>query len=342
MKSLNIGFLGTGWIASTYAKALAKLPDVRITALCNRHVERALKFNTDYAGGHAECYDDFDKMMAMESMDALFVCITPGSHDGQVEEAAARGIHLVLEKPIALTQQRADSIEAAVTKAGVHCQIGHHMRHSGPARKLKQMIDDGSAGRPLMMQGRFFVNGLFPTWWRDPKIGGGQLVEQSIHCYDLARYFFGDAKTVVGFKDKLTHERFADYHVDDASAATILFKNRGIASLCASNCADPTKGSTLFSVACEKVYVEFRSPDEAEFVMHSGQVGDEIADKNAVPREIVKTEGPTAYEELARNFIAAIQGKEKTRSTVRDGVEGLRLVLAVAKSSDEGGMPQAV
>ena len=175
MQTIRVGFLGTGWIASTYAKALVQLPQVKVTALCNHHIEKAKAFNTSHLGGEAACYDKFDQMLAGESLDALYICIPPGAHSGEAELAAARGIHLMLEKPIALTLARAESIAAAVKKAGVKCQIGHHMRHTAPVRKLKQMLTDGSAGRPVLLQGWFFVNGLFPKWWRDPKLGGGQL-----------------------------------------------------------------------------------------------------------------------------------------------------------------------
>jgi len=342
MKMLRVGFLGTGWIAGTYAKSLAKLPGVQITALCNRQIQKAEAFSNTYAGGTAQCYGNFDQMLAKEKLDALFVCLFPGAHDGQVEKAAAKGIHLLLEKPIALTQDRADSMKVAIKKAGVQCTIGFQMRHTAPSRKLKQMLIDGSAGRPLMMQGRFFVNGLFPKWWRDPNLGGGQLIEQSIHVYDMARYFLGEAKTVVGFKDMLFHHRFEDYKVDDVSAATIRFQNNAVASLCASNCADPTAGSVLATVLCEKVAVEFRSPDDATFVYHDGQVGDEIKDRANVKREDVKTDTHSSFDELTRNFLAAIRGEEPTRSTIDDGVESLRLVLAVGRSSDEGGAPQRV
>ena len=61
------------------------------------------------------------------------------------------------------------------------------------------MLVDGSAGRPVMMQGRFFTNALFPAWWRNPNIGGGQMIEQAIHIYDLARYFLGEAQIITAF-----------------------------------------------------------------------------------------------------------------------------------------------
>jgi predicted dehydrogenase len=336
---LRIGFLGTGWIASTYAKALRQLPQVRIVALCNHHVEKANAFNANHAEGAATCYDNFERMLASESLDALYVCIPPGAHNGEAELAAGRGIHLMLEKPIALTLARAESIAAAVTKAGVKCQIGFHMRHTAPVRKLKAMLSDGSAGRPLMLQGWFFANALFPKWWRDPNLGGGQLIEQSIHIYDMARHLLGTPDIITAFAGNLAHQRFPDYQVDDASASTVHFQSGAIASICASNCADPTAGSVGFNVFCEKVSVAFRSPTDAVFTYHGGKPSEEISDKSQVIHEPI-TGGPGPYDELSRNFVAAICDGEALRSNVTDGLESLRLVLAAAESSRLGGTPQ--
>jgi predicted dehydrogenase len=339
MKTLNIGILGTGGIATAYAKPLVQMQGLRVSALCNRTLAKAQAFNDKHLAGAATCYDDFDQMLAQESLDALFVCMPPGAHSGQAEKAARKGIHLMLEKPIALTLERAESIRSAVREGNVVCQIGHHFRHTEPVRKLKQMLTDGSAGRPLMMQARFYLNGLFPAWWRDPQMGGGQLIEQSIHLYDLARHVFGDAIAVAGFAGKLAHDRFDDYRVDDASASVVRFKNGGIASISACNLWEPQSGSVTFDVMCEKVLARFKSPTEAEFIYHDGRKSEEVRRDNiTVARETVRSEGQ--YGELARNFIAAVRGTESTRSTIDDGVEGLRLVLAVAHSSATGGAVQ--
>lgn len=279
-------------------------------------------------------------MLEEQKLDALYVCLPPGAHCGQAEAAAARGIHLMLEKPIALTMQRAESIRAAVKKAGVLCEIGHHWRHTAPVRRLKGMLEDGSAGRPLMMQGRFFVNALFPAWWRDPAMGGGQLIEQAIHVYDLARHFLGEAQTISAFVDGLNHQRFPDYRVDDVSASVIRFRNGAIASICGANCAEPCNGSVTSTVLCQNVMVEFRSPDEATFIYHGGKVSEEIAKgEGKVTREEVKNQGNN-YELLGANFISDIRGQEQLRSSVDDGVEDLRLVLAAAESSRADGTPQ--
>lgn len=332
--ALRVGFLGTGSIAQAHARSLLKLSDVQIVALCNRNIGKAQAFNEKLAGGKAVCYADFDQMIRTEAMDLLYVCLPPGGHTGQTELAAARGVHLMLEKPIALNDERATSIATAVRNAGVVCQIGHHMRHTAPAIHLRRLIDEGSTGRPVLFQGRFFTNALFPTWWRDPNMGGGQMIEQSIHLYDLARYFFGDAASIASLQDNRVHDRFADYKVDDVSASTVLFQNGAIANICASNCADPQAGSVTFTVLFEKVMAEFTKPDEATFSYHGGTPAEQWGD-GKVERETIRSDRPS-FDELSEDLVRAIREKRPTRSSVEDGLKSLQLVLAGARSSRDG------
>ena len=338
MRTLRFGLLGTGWIGERHARSLLKVPGTELVALCNRHLDKARAFDERVLGGVAARYDDFEAMLREQSLDALLICIPPGRHDGQAEAAAARGLHLMLEKPIALTLERGRSIADAVRAAGVTCAIGHHMRHAGPVRRLKQMIADGSAGRPVLFQGRFFANNLFPAWWRDPAIGGGQLVEQSIHLYDLARHLFGEARDVSAFVDRLAHDRVADYLVDDVSAATIRFANSAVASICASNCADPTAGSVAFTVLCERVMVEFRSPNDATFIHHGGRPAEALAGAS-VEREIARSDADN-FDALAADFVGAIREGRPARSSIDDGLRGLQLVLAAQASGRAGGAVQ--
>lgn len=338
MRTLRFALLGTGWIGERHVRSLLKVVDTAVVALCNRNVEKARAFNDRVLGGAAACYDDFDAMLREQTLDGLLICIPPGRHAGQAEAAARRGLHLMLEKPIALTMERANSIADAVRAAGVACTIGHHMRHAGPVRRLKQMTDDGTAGRPVLFQGRFFANNLFPAWWRDPAVGGGQLVEQSIHLYDVARHFFGEARDVTAFVDRLAHRDVADYRVDDVSASTIRFANGAIASICASNCADPTAGSVTWTVLCEKVYAEFKSPDEATFVYHGGRPGEAVSGVE-VRREVVRSDGDN-FDALAADFVDAIREGRPARSTIDDGVRDLALVLAAQASGLANGAAQ--
>ncbi len=340
MREIRAGIFGAGRIASQHVASLQRLQDVKIVAICSRSQKRADDLNARSLSGEAKAYSDFDAMVGEARLDVLYVCIPPGAHNGEVEKAARKKIHLYLEKPIALSLERAKSIADAVHAAGIKCQIGHHMRHSEPVRRLKEMLENGSAGKSLLMRAHWLCSVLHGEWWRDPRLGGGQLIEQAIHLYDLARYFLGEAEIVTGFVGKIGKDRFAQYTVDDTSAATIRFRNGAIGSLCASNSADPWHPSVGMTVVCEKVLVEFKSPDEALFLHHDGMVAEEAWKPGAKRKcEDVKSIS-NSHHEITRNFIAAIRDGEPLRSSVEDGIEDLRLVLSVAKSSAEGGAPQ--
>ena len=81
---------------------------------------------------------------------------------------------------------------------------------------------------------------------------------------------------------------------------------------------------------CEKVYVAFETIDKATFVYHDGKPSEEI--DGDVRKEVIVSEH-NCYDELNRNFIAAITDGEALRSGIEDGLESLRMVLACAQSS---------
>jgi len=340
MKEIRVGFLGAGRIAGQHVKSLQKLPGIRFVGVYNHNLAKAQDFNSQQLGGAARCYSTFSEMLAETPLDALYACLPPGAHNGEVEAAAGKGIHLFLEKPIALDLKRAQSIADAVHTSDIKCQVGFNMRHNEPVRQLKAMLQDGSAGRPLMMHAHWFSSALRGDWWRDPKMGGGHLIEQVIHLYDLARYFLGDPVSVTGLVANLGKSRFPQYAVDDTSAATIKFRNGAIASLCASNSADPWHPAVGATVICEKVFVQFKSPEDALFLHHNGMSAEEAWKPGAVRKcEDVKNLYNT-LDEINRNFIAALRDGEALRSNVDDGLQSLRLVLGVAKSSSENGALQ--
>ena len=130
---LRIAILGTGNMADAHAKNLRAQSDARIVAVCGTSTGKAKDFIQRHAPG-ATSHDDFSAMLDAAEPDAVYIAIPPYAHDGQTELAASRGIHLFLEKPIALTAEAADRIAVAVSRAGVVSQVGHCLRHGHAVR----------------------------------------------------------------------------------------------------------------------------------------------------------------------------------------------------------------
>ena len=132
---LRAGIIGCGGIANTHGRVLSELANrVTIAAVCDIERDRAEGFGTKYAGGKAAVYTDFTRMFAETGLDVVYVCLPPFAQSNEVELAAERGIHVFMEKPIALTTDLAHRIVNAVEKHQIKShvgftgvELGHHL-----------------------------------------------------------------------------------------------------------------------------------------------------------------------------------------------------------------------
>lgn len=134
---LRVAILGAGFIAKIHAERLRQRDDVECVAICKAvpAVAEAMAKQVGLAG--VRIFDDFERMLDEIRPDALYVCLPPFAHSGQVELAAERGIHLFLEKPIALTEERGSSMVRAIEKAGVVSQAGFQFRFRRSVERLR-------------------------------------------------------------------------------------------------------------------------------------------------------------------------------------------------------------
>ncbi|MGE5558925.1 MAG: Gfo/Idh/MocA family protein [Bacillota bacterium] len=325
-KTIKAAMLGAGFMGRTHAGNLAQI-GAEVVAICAR--EGAEELARGLSGQKPAVYGDFDKMLRTAGIDVLYVCLPPFAHDGQVEAAAQKGIHLFLEKPIALNTQKARSMVEAIKKAGVVSQVGYHMRFGAAVQELKRMIRDGSAGIPTLFDGRYECNCLHSDWWRDVKKSGGQVFEQIIHLYDMSRYLMGEAESVSGYTANLCHHVEQGYTVEDTSASLIRFKSGALANISGSNCAVPMEWNNPFTVVCQYVTAYFIDPNRAEFVL--------TGNKEPVRRKVQGEDN--MYLEETKAFIDAVLGKGPALCPVTEGLESLKLVESVVKSAAAGGRP---
>ncbi|MBI5725427.1 MAG: Gfo/Idh/MocA family oxidoreductase [Planctomycetes bacterium] len=333
---LRVGVVGTGFAGGTHAARLAKIAGVEVAAICDVQLENARKLAAEVAPA-AKCFGDFDKMLRFCRLDAAYICLPPFAHRGQVEAAAAKGLHLFLEKPLALTISRARSMVRAIEKAGVVGQVGYHMRFGHAVAALKRMIDGGKAGLPTLFAGRYFCNAIGKQWWCDAKRGGGQIFEQIIHIYDMAMHLLGKPVAVSTFAGNLLHRKVKGYTIEDTSASIIRFESGAMASIVGSNCAVPTQWTGDFRVVCRNVTADFAEPNTAVFTF-GGENPSEYywkTGKRPVPKTVAGD--IDCYLAEDRNFIDAVRGKCKPMAPVRDGLTSLLLVDAAVRSAKAGG-----
>ncbi|WP_308636368.1 Gfo/Idh/MocA family protein [Paenibacillus silvisoli] len=326
-QTIRVGIAGTGMMGQIHAKHLLNIPGVEVTAACGTTIEKAEAFCAAHTGGAARAYEDFNAMLDGETLDAVYICLPPYAHHGQVEAAARKGAAVFIEKPIALNTDIAGRMVTAIEEAGVVSQVGYHNRFGAAVLELKRLIDDGTAGVPTLFDGRYDCNSLHSPWWRDRSLSGGQVFEQAIHTYDLAMLFLGTPERVTGYTANLNHQEAEGYTVEDTSAAVIRFASGAMASITASNNAVPGEWNSSFTIICTKLTAHFKGSNKAEFIFTGGA--------EPVRREIDAELDVYAAETDA--FIAALRGEGAEVCPIREGLRSLRLVEQVMRSADENG-----
>jgi predicted dehydrogenase len=326
MNPLRTAILGCGNFAQRHAANIVQMPDeLQLVAFADHCEENARAFADRYTAGAAATYTDFHAMLDRERLDLLLVALPPFAHSDEVEAAAAHGVHLLVEKPIALTAEHAWRMVAAAEAAGIKTQVGFMFRFGAAVEHMKGLIESGEAGRAGLMSARYFCNSLHAPWWRDRSKSGGQLVEQVIHMIDLMRYLLGEPAAVFSRQENLFHTEMADYTVEDVSATVVSFRSGALGVIYATNGAIPLRWINDYHVVAQKVTADFANANNAVF---------HFTAQPSTPPLTVAEERNVHVAEL-RDLIRAIRTGGATRTPLREGALSLDLALAAAASSAE-------
>jgi len=326
MDTLKVGIVGAGFMGQMHTGNLEQLDAVEVTCVCDVNLDAAQKLCV-IAGPNATAYTSFDEMLAAEKLDVLYVCLPPFAHNGEVQKAAAKGIHLFLEKPIAINSEKAADMVNAIKAADVNSQVGFHMRFYKSIRELSAKVADGSAGKPVLFQGRFWCNLEGSAWWKNKEQSGGQIYEQLIHIYDLAIYLFGEPKTACGFLNNILHTDDPTYTVEDVSAGLVQFENGAVATITGSNASSvPVHFFGDFQINFENVNLEYKSSGQSWVSPDTGTLycGEEKT-------EVTETENAHFLE--TKEFIEAIRAGRPAAIPASEGLKSIRLIEQIIASA---------
>jgi len=316
--AIKVAFIGSGGIAGYHLSHLEKIPDVQLVAFCDVQADRAGARAKQYK---ARAYTDHRRMLDAAKPDAVYVCVPPFAHGKAELDAVARGCHIFVEKPIALSMDTAHEIRDAIAEAGVVSAVGYQDRYQDIIAKLRLTLRKHKVATAM----GYWMGGMPGVpWWRVKAESGGQHTEQTTHIFDMMRYLFGEADTVYAAASRGLMTSVPNYDVEDVSAATLVFRKGMVATVYSACClkAGGKVGIDIFCTDCRIEYVERQSvtvreasrTEEIRNVADYGQAIDEA-------------------------FIGAVRskGKEnKVLSPYDDACKSLALSLAVDRSLATG------
>lgn len=337
------GVIGAGGIAlrRTIPEAVAMPGRAELTAVMDLDPERAEAVGKKFGVPH---YSSEAELLAAD-IDAIYIATPPNVHCRQVVQAAEAGKHILCEKPVALSVDEIDRMEAAVSKAGVKFMLGFCMRNNVYHRKARELVQSGALGSIVM--GRAQLTCWYPpipgAWRQDVSIGGGgSLIDMGTHCLDILEWITGSKIVeVVGFEDLLVHAyptkvedtstviaRLANgahcivdnyFNLPDAAAQNTLELHGAKGSIIGHGTIGQDPTGRMFSVIQPQV---------------TGYDANQVRD-NEAKREDYHLDGVSLYGQMINIFADCIIEDKEPPVTLEDGRHSVKLVDAIYRAARE-------
>ena len=315
MNKTRIGFIGVGGIAHRHLDILSSFEDVSLAAFADTNTQRAEEAASRFG---AKAFDDHRKMLDETELDAVYICIPPFAHGDAERDVISRSIPFFVEKPITLDIALAEELAAAVKAANLITGVGYHWRYLDTTEEAKRLLAENPA---QLLSGYWLDQTPPPQWWWKKDGSGGQMVEQTTHIIDLARYLVGEVTEVygrAGFKDR---SEFPGLDVPAVTTANLSFQSGVIANI-SSTCLLGWSHKIGLNIFADRLAIELTDHD----IMVDVGAG----------RPVRHAEGDPVWRE-DRDFIDAVRGGENyIRCDYADALVTHRVALAISSSAFSG------
>jgi predicted dehydrogenase len=157
----GFGVIGTGLWGEYHALTYSTHPGAELVAVCDANGKRAAQIAAEY--GARRWYADYHELLADQEIDAVTVATPDFLHTEIGVAAAEAGKDILMEKPLALTVEDCQAVIRAASKAGVKLMVDFHNRWSPPFNNLKQRLQAGELGEPVLVNSRLNNTIFVPT-----------------------------------------------------------------------------------------------------------------------------------------------------------------------------------
>lgn len=352
MDKLRVGLYGYGKVAELHAKAAASLPDLELVSVCGRDKAKREAFAARWS---IQPRASAAEMAERDRSQAVIVTTPHPLHRAHSVECSEAGLHVLVEKPMALRVEDCDAMVAASAAAGRLLGVVSQRRWYPAVRRVREAIDSGALGRPALGQ-------VVMLGWRDEAYyrsdpwrgswsgeGGGVLVNQAPHQLDLISWFMGPVVEVSAYWANLNHPYI---EVEDTAVAALRFPGGALGSVMVSNSQKPGIYAKVHVHGASGASAGVQTDGGAMFIAgRSGVLEPPVNDLWTIPGEesrlarwkaedeaFFKTVDATWYFfalQLAE-FAQAIREGRDCAVPGREGREAVRLMEAIYASGREG------
>lgn len=314
---MRVGLVGAGFMGGVHLSAYANIPEVEVVGVADASIENAARA-AQTAG--ARPYASYDELIAAEDVEVVDVCLPTAFHRDVAVRAAGEGRHVILEKPIARTNEDAREILDAFSAEGPRLFVGHVVRFFPEYVAIKEKVEAGDLGTvgvvrtsrrsPLLLG--------WNDWYADWRASGGVLLDLVIHDFDFLRWTLGEVERVYA-RGILGRE----YNRLDYALVTLRFRGGAIAHV-EGHWGYPGPFNYSIEVAGSRALLTANSTEPAAL---------ELIRTPDAPGEVPGlAAGKSPYEAELAHFIRCIATGAESIVEGRDAYEALRISLAATES----------
>jgi predicted dehydrogenase len=331
----RVALIGLGMASTPHAKSLADLADrVEVTAAYSPTEARRREFAERW---NLPVVDSADEIFSDSLVDAVLVLTPPSTHLELVERAASAGKHVLLEKPVEITTDRAIRLVETTERAGVKLAVMLQHRFRPVSVALAGIVAEGRLGRLVDASARL-ANWRPQSYYDQPgrgtkaRDGGGVLLTQGIHTLDLLISLAGVPVEVTAYATTTPVHRM---ETEDLVAAAIRFADGALGTVSATTCAYPghpdaigligTKGSARI----EDTRLTAHFHDGSEIRQDDGALGGGSgADPMAFPHH--------HHRAVIADFLDSLDERREPKVSGREALKVHRLIDALLRSAETG------
>lgn len=340
-RRLGYAVVGLG-IGMAHADAAYASRHAELVAVCDLQEDRLAKAQRKYPG--VTLYTDVRELLKDDRVECISVCLPSAMHADLAVQAMEAGKHVLVEKPLDITPQRARLIEEARIRTGRRCGVVHQNRFNVNMYPIREALEQGRLGRLILGsfgvkwyrdQAYYDKGGWRGTWEMD---GGGSLMNQAIHTVDLMGWLMGEAASVT------SHMGIYNHHIqtEDATATLVRFKSGAMATFVSTTCAYPgisteimlygTGGSIEADADCLRTWRLSDASDEdaEEEAMLARYGGGNLA---ALPEDAARGFG---HAHVVEDMISAVLEGRDPQVMPADALKSVELVCAIYESARTG------
>jgi D-apiose dehydrogenase len=325
--------IGAGYWATYQLAAWSEVEGARCVAICD--TDRAKAESLATGRDSIAVYGDADEMMTNESLDFVDIITSPGTHREVVELAASHRLDVICQKPLAETLADAEHMVRTCDDAKIRLLVHENFRWQTPLREVSRILNEGTIGE--VFRARVHFCSSFPVFVNQPflaELDQFMLADVGTHILDVARFLFGDAKSLYG-----TTQRVNPAIRGEDVATVLLNMHSGATVIAEMSYASRTKDEqfpqTYLVIEGAKGSVELDKDYWVHVTTRAGTTSDQfpphIYDWAERTHDLIHS----SIVACNRNLLAGLTGCGVAETTGDDNLKTLQLVYGSYQSASD-------